>query len=164
MRSARLPASVLVALALLPLAMGACTMPMGGRSAPEPAPVPAALPPSFPAEELVGRWGLAAYHKDSDRARTEIAARGHCKQPYVIGRGPTGGVMMHLADTAQPEELKVKGGPGGKNYIGPDPQPGGPRDREVVSFDGRVLLLRWIDPEVSGRYGTMIYVRCGPKA
>jgi hypothetical protein len=164
MRSARLPAPVLATAVLLPLAMGACTMPMGGRSAPEPAPLPAALPASFPAEELVGRWGLAAYHKDADRARTEIAARGHCKQPYVIGRGPGGGVMMHQADTAQPEELRVKGGPDGKNYIGPDPDPGNKRDREVVSFDGRVLLLRWIDPEIAGRYGTMIYVRCGPKA
>jgi hypothetical protein len=33
----------------------------------------------------------------------------------------------------------------------------------VVSFDGRVLILRWMDPEVQGRYGTMVYVRCGPE-
>ncbi len=31
----------------------------------------------------------------------------------------------------------------------------------MVSFDGRVLTLRWMDPEVQGRYGTMVYVRCG---
>jgi hypothetical protein len=24
-----------------------------------------------------------------------------------------------------------------------------------------VLILRWLDPEVQGRYGTMVYVRCG---
>ena len=36
------------------------------------------------------------------------------------------------------------------------------QDREVVSFDGRVLILRWVDPEVQGRYGTMVYVRCAP--
>jgi hypothetical protein len=164
MRCARLPAPLVAALALLPVAISACTMPMGGRPAPEPVALPAALPPSFPPEELVGRWGLAAYHKDADRARTEAAARGHCKQPYVIGRGAGGGVIMHMADTAQPEELRVKGGPDGKNYIGPDPDPGNKRDREVVSFDGRVLQLRWLDPEVAGRYGTMVYVRCGPKA
>jgi hypothetical protein len=35
------------------------------------------------------------------------------------------------------------------------------QDREVVTFDGRVLILRWMDPEVQGRYGTMVYVRCG---
>ena len=40
-------------------------------------------------------------------------------------------------------------------------EPGGADDREVVSFDGRVLILKWVDPEVAGRYGTMILVRCG---
>jgi hypothetical protein len=25
------------------------------------------------------------------------------------------------------------------------------------------LMLRWIDPEVQGRYGTMVYVRCAPE-
>ena len=33
----------------------------------------------------------------------------------------------------------------------------------MVAFDGRVLILRWMDPEVQGRYGTMVYVRCGPE-
>jgi len=31
-----------------------------------------------------------------------------------------------------------------------------------MSFDGRVMLLRFTDPEISGRYGTGIYVRCAP--
>jgi hypothetical protein len=35
------------------------------------------------------------------------------------------------------------------------------QDREIISFDGRVMLTRWIDPEVQGRYGTSVYVRCG---
>ena len=127
----------------------------------QPAPVPT-LPPAFPAKDIVGRWGLAAYHNADDRARTVAAARNGCKQPYVITAGPTGGVMMHLADQAQPEELRLKGAPGNKTYIGPaDSEPGGMQDREVVSFDGRVLVLRWMDPEVQGRYGTMVYVRCG---
>jgi hypothetical protein len=126
----------------------------------QPAPVPT-LPPAFPARDIVGRWGLAAYHNPDDRARIEVAARNGCKQPYVISAGPTGGVMMHLADQAQPEELRLKGAPGGKTYIGPEGEPGGMQDREVVSFDGRVLALRWIDPEVQSRYGTMVYVRCG---
>ena len=78
-----------------------------------------ALPPAFPPQDIVGRWGLAAYHKEEDRARTEAAARGQCKQPYVITLGPSGGVMMHLADQATPTELRLRGGPGGKTYIGP---------------------------------------------
>ncbi len=128
---------------------------------PPPPPVVQTLPPSFPPQNLVGSYGLAAYHKEEDRARTESAATNQCRQPYVITLGPTGGVMMHLADQPTPTELRLKGAPGGKNFIGPDGEPpGSPQDREVVSFDGRVLILRWMDPEVQGRYGTMVYVRC----
>jgi hypothetical protein len=136
---------------------------LGTSPAPEPPPASAApLPASIPAQDLVGRWGLAAYHKDEDRARTEAAARGQCKQPYNISRGPRGGVIMHLPDQAQPTELSLKGGPDGKNYIGPGDEPaGGARDREIVGFDGRVLVTRFTDPEVAGRYGTSVYVRCG---
>ncbi len=120
------------------------------------------LPPAFPPQDIVGRWGLAAYHKEEDRARTEAAAARGCNQPYVITLGPSGGVMMHLADEATPTELRLKGAPGGKTYIGPaDAEPGSAQDREVLSFDGRVLILRWMDSEVQGRYGTMVYVRCG---
>src|SRR5215210_2569627 len=72
---------------------------LGGSSEPAPVVVAAApLPASIPAQDLVGRWGLAAYHKDEDRARTEAAARGQCRQPYNISRGARGGVIMHLPD------------------------------------------------------------------
>ena len=137
----------------------------GGTSQPAEPAAPAAvplMPPSFPPQNLVGRWGLTAYHNEADRERTITAAANQCRNPYVITMGPTGGVMMHLADQSTPTELALKGAPGNKNYIGPkeDP-PGGAQDREVVSFDGRVLTLRWMDPEVQSRYGTMVYVRCG---
>ena len=145
------------------LALATCATP-GGPGAPEPAPLPApVLPPAFSPAEIVGRWGLAAFHKPEDRERTEAAARGQCKQPYVIALGPTGGVIMHLADQPKAEELRLKGGPGGKTYVGPAGEAGGISDRDVISFDGRVLVLRWMDPEVQGRYGTMVYVRCGPE-
>jgi hypothetical protein len=148
-------------LGLLALAGCATTPP----PAPEPAPVtPLPLPPAFQPQELVGRWGFASYHRPEDRTRTEGAARRACGKPYVINRGPSGGVMMHLADEREPSELTLKGGPGGKTYIGPGPEPAGQQDREVVSFDGRVLVLRWIDPEVAGRYGFSVYVRCAPRA
>ncbi|HTT47625.1 MAG TPA: hypothetical protein VMG39_06415 [Pseudolabrys sp.] len=165
--------STALVLALLALALAACST--GGPQfpnlfgtsqepqQPQPAAVPT-LPPAFPPQDIVGRWGLAAYHKDEDRPRIEAAAAQQCTNPYVITLGPTGGVMMHLADQATPSELSLKGAPGGKTYIGPpgDP-PGSAQDREVVSFDGRVLILRWMDAEVQGRYGTMVYVRCGPE-
>jgi hypothetical protein len=127
-------------------------------------PVVPTLPPSFPPQDIVGRWGLAAYHKDEDRPRIEAAAANQCKQPYVITLGPTGGVMMHLADQSQAQELRLKGAPSGKTYLGPEGDPpGSMQDREVITFDGRILILRWMDPEVQGRYGTMVYVRCGPE-
>ena len=132
-----------------------------------PPPVASAPPSSIPAASLVGRWGFAAYHKEVDRGRTEAAARGQCGrngQPYVIGAGATGGVMMHLADQAEPQELRLKGGPGGKSYIGPDGPAADSQDREVVLFNGQVLILRWIDPEIAGRYGTGLYVRCSGRA
>jgi len=156
------PGAALATAALLLLAGCASEMSVGGGPQVAAAPSGAPLPASIPAQDLVGRYGLAAYHKEDDRARTEAAARGQCRQPYNISRGPSGGVVMHLADQSQPTELMLKGGPDGKNYIGPAEDPaGGQRDREVVSFDGRVLITRFTDQEVAGRYGTSVYVRCG---
>lgn len=122
------------------------------------------IPPAVKPQEIAGRWGLAAFHKPEDRPRTEAAARNGCKQPYVIGLGGNGGVIMHMPDTAQPQELKVKGAPGNKTFIGPEGEPGGIQDREITSFDGRVMTIRFLDPEVAGRYGTQVYVRCAPRA
>ena len=69
--------------------------------------------------------------------------------------------MMYPADSNQLTEFMIKSGPGGKNYIGPfEEAGGGAADREIVSFDGRVLLLRYVDPEVHGRYGVQVFVRC----
>jgi hypothetical protein len=149
---------------LCTLALSACTTnpPAVEAAAPPPTGGPE-IPASIRPEEVVGRWGYGSYHKDTDRPRTEAAARGQCGQPVVINRGPGGGVMMYLADSAQLQELRLKGGPGGKNYIGPPGEAGGPQDREVVSFDGRTMILRWMDPEVAGRYGTGVYVRCAPE-
>jgi len=163
-RSPSLHAPTALLFAALALGLAACAT---GPSAPEApaAPLPmATLPPAFPPQDIVGRWGLAAYHKDEDRPRIEAAAAQQCKQPYVITLGPTGGVMMYLADQATPTELALKGAPNHKTYVGPkDEPPGATDDREVVSFDGRILILKWLDPEVQGRYGTMVYVRCGPE-
>ena len=158
--------SLSTALVLVSLALALAGCATGGPT-PPPAPQPAIvplLPPAFPPQDIVGRWGLAAYHKDEDRPRLEAAAANQCKQPYVITLGPTGGVMMHLADQPKPEELRLKGAPGGKTYVGPEGDPpGSAQDREVVAFDGRILILRWMDTEVQSRYGTMVYVRCGPE-
>jgi hypothetical protein len=158
-------AFILTALAMgLALGLAACATGPSPEAPPAAAPVMPTLPPAFPPQDIVGRWGLAAYHRDEDRPRIEAAAAQQCKQPYVITLGPTGGVMMHMADQANPTELALKGAPNHKTYVGPrDEPPAAADDREVVSFDGRILILRWLDPEVQGRYGTMVYVRCGPE-
>jgi hypothetical protein len=134
-------------------------------TSPEPAPAPAAAArPSITSEMLVGKWGLASYRKDADKARTEAQAREQCGKPYVIGKGPTGGVMMYQPDQSKAQELVVKAGDGG-TYIGPADDPaGGQLDRRVVSFDGNVMVTQWIDPDVVTRYGTMVFVRCSAKS
>jgi hypothetical protein len=134
-------------------------------STPAPEPVAMAVPSraTFASDALVGKWGLASYRKDADKARTEAAAREQCGKPYVIGKGPTGGLMMYQADQAKPEELVVKS-LGGKTFIGPATDPaGGQLDREVVSYDNSEFITQWVDPEVLNRYGTLVFVRCGGK-
>jgi hypothetical protein len=162
---------LLVSVGLAAFVLSACTTnPFSSNpfSSPEATPPPSAtLAPEIPAsirpEEIVGRWGYGAYHNETDRARTEAAARGQCGQPVLVNRGPNGGVMMYLADSAQLQELNLKGSPSGKNYIGPPGPAGGGQDREIVSFDGRTMVLRWMNPDVATRYGTGVYVRCAPE-
>jgi hypothetical protein len=167
-RSARTVVNLGIASALT-VFLGACgsmslpSFSSGPTAPPEPAVAPD-MPATIRSDEIVGRWGLASYQNPNDRARTEAAARGQCKQPYVISAGATGGVVMHLADEATPQELRLKGSPSGKNYIGPPGPVPGEKDREIVSFDGRILVTRFVDKDAAVRYGNMVYVRCAPKA
>jgi hypothetical protein len=153
----------------LTLFLGACgsfslpSLSSSPTAAPEPGVAPE-MPATIRPDEIVGRWGLASYQNPNDRARTEAAAKARCKQPYVIGAGSSGGVVMHLADQATPQELRLKGSPSGKNYIGPPGPTPGEQDREIVSFDGRVLVTRFVDKDAAVRYGNMVYVRCAPRA
>jgi hypothetical protein len=154
---------VAAAFSILMLA-GCTTRPAYEGDAAAYAPPQPEIPARVRSSEIIGRWGYAAYHKPEDRSRVEANARGQCKQPFVIGQGPNGGVMMYLADSSELQELRLKGSPGGKDYIGPAGQTPGPQDREIVSFDGRVMQLRFVDPEIDGRYGTGVFVRCAPRA
>ena len=159
----------LAAASVLTIFLGGCgsmslpSLSSSSEPAPEPGLAPE-MPATIRADEIVGRWGLASYQNPADRPRTEAAAKSQCKQPYVIGAGSSGGVIMHLADQATPQELRLKGSPSGKNYIGPPGPTPGEQDREIVSFDGRVLVTRFIDKDAAVRYGNMVYVRCAPRA
>ena len=118
------------------LVLSACSSntPSPQEAAAPAAPEQPAIPSKYRPEDIVGRWGYGAFHRDEDLARTAAAARQQCGQPVEITRGPNGGVMMYLADSAQLQELQLKGSQNGANYIGP---PGaarrhaGSRDRVV---------------------------------
>ena len=152
----KISASVTIA-ASLAITLGAC---MSNQSVAPVAPVAA---PAIAPDLLVGKWGLASYHKEADRLRTETAARGQCNKPYVIGMGQSGGVLMHLADQPQAQEVFIKSTADGKTFLGPAGDAGGQLDREIVSFDNGVLVTRWVDPDSASRYGTMIFARCAPR-
>lgn len=120
--------------------------------------------PSIRPADIVGRWGYAAYYNEKDRPRIEAAARGQCGgRPVEISLGPTGGVMMPVANQAQSQEVMIKGGTDGKNYIGPAGQTNGAQDNEIVSFDGKVLIVRTATSDPVGRMSS-VYVRCGQRA
>lgn len=133
----------------------------GATGSVAPAPPSASVSPAaYPVASLVGSWGVASYREEKDRARTEAQARAQCKLPYVIAKGPTDGVIMHVADDTTPHELTLKGGPGGKTYLGFAGPPGDDQDREILSLNDKMFVARYVNPETNSRYGTFIYVRC----
>ena len=120
-----------------------------------------AAPAAFGRERLIGRWGIASFHNYKDRRRTETEAKAQCGQPYTITKGPTDGVMMHVADDPKLYELRLKGDAAGKTYLGFEAPPGDPQDREILSATDRLITMRFVDPDADRRYGTFVYVRCG---
>jgi hypothetical protein len=134
----------------------------GCVSQPTPAPVVAA--PSVTSDQLIGKWGLASYHRDSDRPRTIKEALAQCNKPYVIAKGPNGGVMMYLADQREKSELVLKAGADGVTYLGPPGAAGTADDRQISNIDANSFTTIWVDPDNAGRYGTMVYERCGKRA
>ena len=117
-------------------------------------------PAAFARERLIGRWGIASFHADKDRTRTEREAKAQCGLPYTIAKGPTDGVMMHVADDPKLYELRLKGDTAGRTYLGFEAPPGHPQDREILSATDRLMTMRFVDPDANRRYGTFVYVRC----
>jgi hypothetical protein len=126
-------------------------------------PTPAIVAPAVTADQLVGKWGLASYHKDEDRARTMKEAAAQCNKPYVINKGPNGGLMMYLADQKELSEVVLKAGPSGQTYLGPPGDAGTADDRIVTNVDPNSFTTIWVDPDNASRYGTMVYERCGKR-
>jgi hypothetical protein len=151
------PLSTVAAVALIAASLAGCnssqTVDPGVQGVPS---VPSTISP----DSLVGRWGVAAYHRDSDRPRTEGEARRQCSNPYVIKKGPNGGLMMHLADESESRELVLKGSPSGVTYLGLPGAAATSSDREIVSVSENTFTVKWVSPDNSTRYGTMVYIRC----
>jgi hypothetical protein len=146
------------------LAVGGILAAVLAGCATEPPPPPVVAAPSISSDALVGKWGLAAYHRDTDRTRTIKEALSQCNKPYVINKGPNGGLMMYLADNAQIQELVLKAGPDGKTFLGPPGDAGTADDREVLNVDPNSFTTIWVDPDNASRYGTMVYERCGKRS
>lgn len=146
--------------AVLALLTTGCAGVMDTVMAPIAPPPAASAPPAFPVETLVGNWGIASFRDEKDRKRTENMARSQCKLPYKITKGPTDGVMMHVADDPQLYELTLKGSRDGKTYLGFNAPPGDPQDREILSHSNDLIVMRFVDPDANTRFGTFIYVRC----
>ena len=138
-----------------------CALVVGCAETPPPAP---ALGPAITPDQLVGKWGFAAYHKDADRARTIKEAAAQCNRPYVIDKGPNGGLMMNLADQKELSELSLKAGPNGQTFLGPPGDAGTADDRIVSNVDANSFTTVWVDPDNASRYGTSVYVRCGKRS
>jgi hypothetical protein len=151
------PLSTVASVALIVASLAGCnssqTVDPGVQGVPS-------VPSTISTDSLVGRWGVAAYHRDSDRPRTEGEARRQCSNPYVIKKGPNGGLMMHLADEKEPQELVLKGSPSGVTYLGLPGAAATSSDREIVSVSENSFTVKWVSPDNSTRYGTMVYIRC----
>jgi hypothetical protein len=148
------PSSIAVGLFL---ALSGCMSAGGQQAATAVAVTPAVAVTSA---DLVGDWGLGSYRQDADRARTEKMAKATCNNPYKIGAGQNGGVIMHLADQKEPSELYLKTASDGRVFLGPKGPAGVKPDRQVVSFDSGVLVTKFVDQSAADRYGILIYVRC----
>ena len=160
-RALEIGAIVSMVAGLAACSSGGVLSPTAEISPPSAPPVaPSAEFKTLPSDMMIGKWGLASYRDDKDRTRTEKMARAQCSNAYVITKGPTDGVMMHVADDPKPYELELKKGSDGKTYLGFNAPPGDPQDRVVLELTSKEMVMRFVDPDTNDRYGTFVYVRC----
>lgn len=125
---------------------------------PKPEDTPAAI--EIDIATLPGDYGLASYHQDEDSERTLEQAKIACRNPYTIGAGANGGVMMHAVGASEASEVFLKTDNQGRRFLGPKGPAGIAQDRYIVSYEDSVLVMRWMDPRARTVYGTLIYVPC----
>ena len=111
---------------------------------------------SLKTEDLVGRWGVAAYWSEGDAAKITAQAKGFCSQPYVISKGKNGGAMMFEAFDGKAKEVIVQSG----QIVALE---GSARNttKVIQSWNGSTLVVNYTDEEARRKYGNMVFVRCG---
>jgi hypothetical protein len=107
-------------------------------------------------EELVGRWGVAAYWNEADAAKVTAQAKSFCTQPYIISRGANGGAMMFEPFDGKPKEIRVQSG----QIVAADGS-GSRTTKTITSWNGSTLVFNYVDEEAKRKYGNMVFVRCG---
>jgi hypothetical protein len=106
-------------------------------------------------EDLVGRWGVAAYWNDADAAKTTAQAKSFCNQPYVISKGSDGTARMFEAFEGKPQDVMIRG----SQIVAVN---GSPRATKAIqSWNGNTLVFNYVDEEAKRKYGNMVFVRCG---
>jgi hypothetical protein len=106
-------------------------------------------------EDLIGRWGVAAYWNDADAAKTTVQAKSFCSQPYVISKGANGAARMFEAFEGRPQDVQIQGG----QIVAVN---GSPRATKAIqSWNGSTLVFNYTDDEAKRKYGNMVFVRCG---
>jgi hypothetical protein len=106
-------------------------------------------------EDLIGRWGVAAYWNAADAARTQAAARSACSAPYNITRGPGGGAMMFESFEGRPREMQVRGG----QIVATSGE--SRQTKDITAWTGSMLVFNYVDDEAKRKYGNMVFIRCG---
>jgi hypothetical protein len=106
-------------------------------------------------EDLVGRWGVAAYWNDADASKVTAQARSFCSQPYVISKGANGAARMFEAFEGRPQDVMIQG----NQIVAAN---GSARSTKAIqSWNGNTLVFNYVDEEAKRKYGNMVFVRCG---
>src|SRR5262245_39678386 len=112
-------AALISSLALAGCAGGSSSVSLWGNNDEPPpprAPAVALGTPSIGPEQIVGRWGIASFHRPEDQARTEAQARNACSPPYVINRSSQG-VAMLGHDNPAVQDMMIKATADGRTYV-----------------------------------------------
>ncbi|MGL4634398.1 MAG: hypothetical protein ACRCWF_00305 [Beijerinckiaceae bacterium] len=107
-------------------------------------------------DDLVGRWGVAAYWNAGDAAKTTAQARSFCNQPYVITKGPKGGAVMFEAFDGKRREYLIQSG----QIVAADGADA-KTTKTISSWTGQTLVFNYVEEEAKRKYGNMVFVKCG---